>query len=71
MKIHFLKGLFVSFLLLFALSFSGQAQSGCGDCWQNGVKSVGFNPFGAAHILCNCHTRVGSAGANCVCNPEM
>ncbi len=39
---------------------------GCGGCWQNGVQSVswGFTWY----ILCNCDSRKGTAGNDCVCN---
>lgn len=46
------------------------AQTGCGECWQNGLKNVTFNLFGATHILCNCDSVRGDAGPECVCNPS-
>lgn len=71
-----MKGFFKILVLTLALCFSApqlqavKTSSGCGDCWQNGLKEVTPYLFGGAYILCNCETKYGKPGAECTCNPE-
>ena len=58
-------------LILLTMSFQAVPamglEEGCGECWQNGVKSVTWKPFATSYILCNCDTAYGSTNGDCVC----